>query len=77
MTAYRQDALACAMAMREGSRRPRDLKELAPDAARILQRNVYGWFERVEHGSYRLTAKGREAVLAAEPCPPPVLAQAV
>ena len=63
MTAYRQQALACAAALGEGPRRPRDLKAIAPDAGRILLRNVYGWFERAERGVYRLTASGRQAIL--------------
>jgi hypothetical protein len=50
MTAYRQRAIACAEAMRDGSKRPRDLKTLAEDAGAILLRNVYGWFERAERG---------------------------
>lgn len=29
---------------------------------RILQRNVYGWFDRIERGTYRLTAEGGRAV---------------
>jgi hypothetical protein len=58
MTAYRQRALDCADAMREGPRRPRDLKDLAEDARAILARNVYGWFERVSPGWYRLTEVG-------------------
>jgi hypothetical protein len=62
MTAYRQQALSCAMAMREGPRRPRDLTAFAPEAGRILLRNVYGWFERAERGIYRLTASGQEAL---------------
>lgn len=61
MTAYRQEALACAEALRDGPRRPRDLAPLAPRAGRILHRNVYGWFERVERGLYRLTAAGEAA----------------
>ncbi len=64
MTAYRQRALACAAAMRDGPKRPRDLKPLADDAGAILLRNVYGWFERVDKGVYRLTEAG-EAALAA------------
>ena len=64
MTAYRQRALACAAAMRNGPKRPRDLKPLADDAGAILLRNVYGWFERVDKGVYRLTEAG-EAALAA------------
>ena len=62
MTAYRQRALACAAAMREGPRRPRDLRDLAPDAGAILLRNVYGWFERVETGVYRLAPAGQAAL---------------
>ena len=62
MTAYRQQALDCAAAMREGPKKPRDLKPVAPDAASILQRNVYGWFERVERGVYRLTEPGEMAL---------------
>jgi hypothetical protein len=30
-----------------------------PDAAKILQRNVYGWFERIERGRYGLSEIGR------------------
>ena len=62
VTAYRQEALACAAALRAGPGRPRDLRAAAPRAATILQRNVYGWFERVARGSYALTALGHAAV---------------
>lgn len=62
MTAYRQQALTCAAAMRPGPARPRDLKTQAPEAASILLRNVYGWFERVERGLYRLTETGEAAL---------------
>ena len=30
----------------------------APNAARLLHRNVYGWFEPVGRGRYRITAEG-------------------
>ena len=30
----------------------------APNAARILYRNVYGWFEPAGRGLYRLTEEG-------------------
>lgn len=63
VTAYRQEALACAAGMRDGPRRPRDLRADAPRAAAILQRNVYGWFERVERGVYGLTAAGEAALV--------------
>jgi hypothetical protein len=62
MTAYRQRALACATGLQAGPGRPRDFKAAAPDAGRILRRNVYGWFERVRPGLYRLTALGEAAL---------------
>ncbi|MGO9420194.1 DUF2161 domain-containing phosphodiesterase [Roseiarcus sp.] len=63
MTAYRQQALAVANALSITSSRPRDLRILAPDAAKILQGNVYGWFERIERGRYALTSSGRVALV--------------
>ncbi len=62
MTAYRQQALACAAALSKGPGRPRALKLIAPDAPKILRSNVYGWFDRVERGVYVLTDSGREAL---------------
>jgi hypothetical protein len=62
MTAYRQQALACAAALVEGPRRVRDLKQDIPDAPKILQYNVYGWFDRAERGIYVLTDAGRAAL---------------
>ena len=64
MTAYRQQALACAEALLAGPLRPRDIKDRAPDSGRILLSNVYGWFERVRPGVYQLTEPGRLAALA-------------
>ncbi len=63
MTAYRQRALACAAALAQGLRRPRDLKASIPDAYNILHRNVYGWFVAIERGVYDLTETGRRALL--------------
>lgn len=62
MTAYRQRTIACAGAMRDGPKRPRDLRELAEDAGAILLRDVYGWFGRVEKGLYTLSPSGRLAI---------------
>ena len=62
MTAYRQQALACALALTEGPCRPRDLKPAIPDAPKILLHNVYGWFVRTERGIYALTEAGRDAL---------------
>ena len=63
MTAYRQRALACAGALAEAPRRPRDLAPEVPEAPKILQGNVYGWFVRVERGLYALTDAGRAALI--------------
>jgi hypothetical protein len=63
MTAYRQRALACAAALAEAPKRLRDLTTHAPDAARMLITNVYGWFERIERGLYGLTPAGAAALV--------------
>lgn len=63
MTAYRQQALACAALLSRAPARPRDLKPAAPDAAKILLRNVYGWFVKVERGVYALSDNGKAALV--------------
>jgi hypothetical protein len=63
MTAYRQQALACAAALAQGAARPRDLKPTLPDAPKILLRNVYGWFVRADRGIYTLSDSGRAALV--------------
>lgn len=68
MTAYRQAALACAAALRDGPLRPRDLRPVADNAPAILARNVYGWFRRERPGLYALAPSGH-AALAAFPNP--------
>jgi len=62
MTAYRQQALACASELAAGPRRVRELRERCPDAGKILLNNVYGWFERADRGIYGLTEAGRAAL---------------
>jgi len=62
LTAYRQQALACAAALSREPARPRDLKAAVPDAPKILLRNVYGWFVRIERGVYALSAQGQAAL---------------
>jgi len=66
MTAYRQRAIACAEALQAGPLRPRDLKPLAADAGAILRRNVYGWFDRVKPGVYRLSEMGAGSLVERE-----------
>ncbi len=63
MTAYRQQALACAAALAEGPLKVKEIRTTVPEAAKILQGNVYGWFERVERGVYGLTEAGRAALV--------------
>jgi hypothetical protein len=63
MTAYRQEALACAAMLANGPGRPRDIKPVVPDAPKILLSNVYGWFVRVERGLYSLTDEGCAALV--------------
>jgi len=66
MTAYRQQALACARSLADG---PLGLRELrlqhpafAREVGRILLANVYGWFARHQRGVYALTAAGQAAL---------------
>jgi len=69
VTVYRQQALDCAALLAAGPGRPRDLRAVAPDAANILQRDVYGWFTRVSRGLYGLTDSGRAALIFYAPKP--------
>ena len=64
MTAYRQEALRPAGALREGPATVAVLRVAAeaPNAQQILARDVYGWFERVRRGSYRLREEGLAAL---------------
>jgi hypothetical protein len=62
MTAYRQQALACASALSGGPQHVKDLRKQIPDAGKILLHNVYGWFDRAERGVYVLTDAGRAAL---------------
>jgi hypothetical protein len=79
VTAYRQDALRCARALAlAGPMRVGALRAAAgvPSAAPMLQRNVYGWFTRIERGTYTLSEGGHRALtrfaaaLAALPAAP-------
>ena len=64
ITAYRQDVLRIADALKSG---PLTLSELSkklqiPNAASILQKNYYGWFVRVKRGTYEIGPTGRTAL---------------
>jgi len=63
VTTYHQEALRCAELLRRRDGGPLQVAEVrvdaaAPRAARILHRNVYGWFEPAGRGLYRLTPTG-------------------
>jgi len=64
MTSYRQRALRCAAVLHRapmgGALPVRAVRDaaVAPDAGRILYRNVYGWFEAAGRDLYRLTETG-------------------
>ena len=62
MTAYRQQALICAAMLQGGPCRTSQVKAAVPDGPKILLHNVYGWFDRVERGVYRLTSDGAAAL---------------
>jgi hypothetical protein len=73
MTAYRQRALRCAAVLHGapggGPLPVRAVREAAaaPDAGRILYRNVYGWFEPAGRDLYRLTEMGVRELAALGP----------
>ena len=65
VTAYRQRALRCAVLLQsQGATKAAEVAKLSSveKAAAILQRDVYGWFQRVERGVYALSPKGEEAL---------------
>lgn len=64
VTAYREKALRVANVLQEGPLRAAVVRSRAGvgDAASILQRNYYGWFERQSRGIYTLTPEGTTAV---------------
>ena len=65
VTAYRQEALRCAwLIQRRGEASLKALRHtgLVPNASRILQRDVYGWFRRIGRATYALTDRARRDV---------------
>lgn len=65
MTAYRQDALRCLVALRHGALKASAVAKAAnvSRAAVVIRDDHYGWFERVSFGIYALTPKGQTAFL--------------
>jgi hypothetical protein len=65
MTAYRQEALRCAQLIRRaGQASVAELRAsgLVPNAAKILQRDVYGWFRRVRRGAYGVSERAEQDI---------------
>ena len=65
VTAYRQEALRCALLIRLGGRANiKMLREtgVVPNASKILQRDVYGWFRRRERATYELTDRAQQDI---------------
>jgi hypothetical protein len=65
ITAYRQDALRCAALLgRDGATKIAAIRVETgvARAAGILQRDVYGWFERSARGVYELSPAGQAAL---------------
>ena len=66
VTAYRQDALRCLLALRGGALKASAVAQASgvARAAVLMRDDHYGWFERVERGIYALTPQGRAAIVA-------------
>lgn len=65
MTAYRQDALRCAVVLAaDGPTKAAQVAALTAvqKARRLMADNHYGWFERVRTGIYGLSPKGVQAL---------------
>jgi hypothetical protein len=65
MTAYRQDALRCAVFLHEnGPMRAAVVAKTTgvPRAMALMRADHYGWFERADRGIYGLTPKGSTAL---------------
>lgn len=65
VTAYREDALACAnLLARAGSMKAAAVRDSAgvAKASLILRNDVYGWFQKVGRGTYEIAPAGRLAL---------------
>lgn len=65
MTAYREKALRIALVLQQGGEMsPRDIRDQTGIGvtASILQKDYYGWFQRVSRGRYILKAEGAQAL---------------
>lgn len=68
ITAYRENALLIAgLLAKNGVMKVSEIREIAGEkTGTILQRDYYGYFQRIKKGHYDLSEKGKEAVVAYE-----------
>jgi hypothetical protein len=59
-TAYKELNINIAKALTDGPLSIKEIKENVPNdkVGNVLQKNYYGWYERVDRGVYQLTIKG-------------------
>ncbi|KUJ79557.1 DUF2161 domain-containing phosphodiesterase [Ruegeria profundi] len=65
VTAYRQDALKCAAHLAEcGATKGSEVARATgvPSATRLMRDNHYGWFAKVQKGTYSLTEAGEKGL---------------
>jgi len=65
VTAYRQEALRCAALLAaQGTMTLAAMRAAAdvPNAGKILQKDYYGWFQRIDRGTYALTQAGQRGL---------------
>jgi hypothetical protein len=65
MTAYREDALACAgLLAKTGPAQAAAVRDATSvkNASAIMRDNVYGWFQKVGRGTYDISADGCAAL---------------
>ena len=73
MTAYRQKAIRIAQYLTENG--PTKASVIAqaidePEVRPVLYRNVYGWFDRLSEGVYRISPRGTTDLVTWNDCPP-------
>lgn len=65
VTAYREKSLRCAYVIQKlNTAAPRQIAQYTHNSQSglLLRNNYYGWFERVQRGTYKLTAEGEAAL---------------
>lgn len=65
ITAYKELALKTLVALKDGPKTTSDLRKMMNNnkVVSVLQKNYYGWFERVSRGVYQITTLGHKALI--------------